>query len=598
MKLLQNISLASKLTGIILLVTIFALLSGLTIYTLNAVKQIKNDFKNSMVVNANLIGEYSISPIMFNDKQGAKDILDKLQGIPEIQHACIFDTTGQIFAKYFASSDSNKVPDYKPFNHTEFTDEALEIYRPITMKGEPYGTIYLNVSTNLLADKINDQLYLLISILVGILLLSWILATRMQALISKPLLRLASATEEVSKKEDYSVRVKRKSHDEIGILYDQFNKLVEQLEVRKKQQQIDEAALRSSEAKYRNLFENSLVGMYRTEVETGKLIDANEAIIDILGLKDVESTSLIDHYVDPADRRKIKEIVLEKGYVDNYEVQLRRTDGKKIWASISGRLFDQNKYFEGVLQDITESKQNYIKLKKANFELDSFVYHASHDLRSPLLSILGLINLSKHEDDPKKLHEFMDMIRESIAKLDNLISDLLVLSRDNRINDAIRPINLEKQIRECIKNYDFLEKFRQIQIHVSVNEAQPLVSDLTRITIILNNLISNAIKYHRIIDNDPYINIKADIDASQCKLIVEDNGEGIPEEYLPQIFDMFYRASQNAEGSGLGLYIVRNVLDKLHGEIEIESEVNKGTRFIITIPNQVMENAPVPSTAD
>ncbi|MEP2772154.1 MAG: ATP-binding protein [Fulvivirga sp.] len=596
MKTIRNLSISTKLTLIILLVTFFALLSGLILYMISAVNQQKNDFTNSMVVNANLIGEYSIGPIMFDDKRGGTDILNKLKGIPEIQTAYIFDSTGNIFSSY--NTDKVKVNGFPAFSKDEsvaFGSSVMEIYEPITLAGEYYGTIYLNVSTNVLESKIKEQFLLLVGVSAGILLLSWVFAHRIQVLISKPLLRLTDAAKRVSADNDYSVRVNKKNNDEIGILYDQFNEMVKQIESRQAQQKANEAAIKKSVEKYRNLYENSQVGIYRTDVETGRLLEANDAAYRILGLKHGSKIEMSKLYINSNERSKIKSIALENGYIDNYEVKLKRPDNKVIWVSISGKLFDNNQYFEGVIHDITESKENFINLKKANFELDSFVYHASHDLRSPLLSILGLVNLSKYETDPEKLHEFMAMIKKSIQKLDALIADLLVLSRDNRIDDAIQTIDVEKQVKECISNYDFLKGFSKIDITVNVEADYTFVSDLTRLTIILNNLLSNAIKYHRKDIANPFINVSVVIKERTCEIIVEDNGEGISKDDLPKIFDMFYRATQNSEGSGLGLYIVKNVIDKLDGSIKIESKEGEGTRSIIILPNHASSHKLIPS---
>jgi len=576
-KLLTDISLSKKLTGIILLVTFFALSIGFTIYTISAVNQQKNDFKNSMVVNAKLIGDYSISPIVFDDRRGANDILKKLSGIPEVISAHIFINNGDLFASYY-KKDTISTPTFKENAQAEFEGNILAVYEPIELDQQNYGMIYLRVSTSLLSSKIRDQLLLMVALFVGILLISWILARKIQSLVSDPLLNLAAATNKVSKEGDYSVRVERISNDEIGLLYDQFNHMIEQIEAR-------QAAIVRSEKKYRNLYQNSLVGMYRTEIATGKIIDANDAAARIFGLNKRDNTKMLQLYKDINERNRMMEELVEEGFIDNYEIELKKANGSSFWASISGQLFDNNQYFEGVIQDITEKKENFIKLKKANFELDSFVYHASHDLRSPLLSILGLVNLSKYEADANKLHEFMGMIKKSITKLDTLISDLLVLSRDNRINDKFRQIDVEKQIYDCIENYDFLEGFNKINITVDVKGETPLVSDLTRFTIVLNNLISNAIKYHRKDIDNPEIKISTEVTEEKCTIRVADNGEGISKEYQKQIFDMFYRISDESDGSGLGLYIVKNVLDKLDGKITLESEPDKGTTFTVEIPN-------------
>ena len=584
MNFLQKISLKQKLTGIILVVTLFALSIGFFVYTTNSIANLKNDLRTSMVVNAKLISEYEISPILFDDKNGATEILQKVSAIEEIQEAYIFDNEGRIFVSYI-KSEQRDFPEYKNVEFSEFKNDFLNVYQPIKFLDIQYGTIYLKVSTQILSDKIWDQIGVMILFSILILILSWVLASRMQRFISDPILKLANVTERISDQKDFSIRIAKYTEDEIGVLYDQFNNLIGTIESQQEQQHANEKALRTSEEKYRHIFENSLVGIYRVHIDSGEIIDTNQAAIRILDLNKVRGRKMKNMYVEMEDRKILIDMLKRDGVVDNYETRLTRGDGKIIWVSISGRAYGDGEYYEGVLQDITSNKENYLNLKKANFELDSFVYHTSHDLRSPLLSVLGLVNIAKQETDLDQLSILLAMVEKSIKKLDGLVNDLLVLSRDNRVNDPYTIIDIKLLIEDCLENYDFLDNYENIDIEVKVESKAPLYSDRTRFNIILNNLLSNAIKYHRKEGAKPFIHVTTWIEPDKCILKIEDNGEGIEEAFKSKVFDMFYRATESSEGSGLGLYIVKNVLEKLNGTIEFDSTKGVGTTFIVNIPN-------------
>lgn len=538
-----------------------------------------------MVVNAKLVSEYMEAPIIFDDSNGANEILQKLETIDEIKEAYVFSKDGSIFTKYIQSDSGDLTPEYKNIEWAGFEGNNLLIYQPIKYLDEQYGTIHLKISTSILSKKITEQISIMILFSVLILIMSWLLASRMQRLISKPILELANVTYEISKKGDYSIRVIKQNQDEIGELYDQFNLLIERIQKQQVSQKTNEDALRRSEEKFRHIFENSIVGIYRNDIETGEVIEANDAAIKILKLNHVNERKMKNMFQYIDDHKKLIHTLKSKGVVDNFETKLKRGDGKLIWVSISGKIYEDGKYYEGVLQDVTLNKENYLNLQKANFELDNFVYHTSHDLRSPLLSILGLVNIAKTEKDVVQLLVVLEMIEKSIKKLDSLVNDLLVLSRDNRINDPLTEIDINEQVQECIENFDFLENFERIDIKTNIVESAPFVSDRTRFSVIINNLLSNAIKYSRTNSDNAFIHISVRVDKVKCVLKIEDNGEGISKDLHNKIFDMFFRATESSNGSGLGLYIVKNVSDKLGAKIDFESTPKVGSTFTVTIPN-------------
>jgi signal transduction histidine kinase len=227
------------------------------------------------------------------------------------------------------------------------------------------------------------------------------------------------------------------------------------------------------------------------------------------------------------------------------------------------------------------------KLIKINKELDSFVYSVSHNLRAPLMSVLGLLNLAKKEGEIETLHQYHAMMENSIQKLDSTLKEILEYSRNSRQEPKIEQINIRNLIKDSIDKMKFFDGFHLLEMRCSIKDEVPLYSDSYRLSVILNNLISNAVKYLDIHKDKPFFSIECAIDEKKLKFIFEDNGIGINKEFLPKIFTMFFRATETKEGSGLGLYIVKEAVELLKGKIEIQSEFGKGTKFTVEIPNRL-----------
>jgi signal transduction histidine kinase len=228
------------------------------------------------------------------------------------------------------------------------------------------------------------------------------------------------------------------------------------------------------------------------------------------------------------------------------------------------------------------------ELSKINKELDNFVYSVSHNLRGPLSTILGIVNLAKIEGTGTQAIEnagYLSMIEECVFKLDNTLRDIITYSGNARSEVVVKTIDLRaiffdsfyKQVGSDADDYD-----------VSYNQTGDgeIVSDEYRLQIILSNLISNAIKYSDPLKQTKVIRLDVTVNASEVILALADNGMGIGPEIFPRIFQMFYRGNVKSDGSGLGLYLVKEAVDKLGGSVHVTSEVAVGTTFTVSIPTK------------
>jgi signal transduction histidine kinase len=225
------------------------------------------------------------------------------------------------------------------------------------------------------------------------------------------------------------------------------------------------------------------------------------------------------------------------------------------------------------------------ELQKVNSELDKFVYSASHDLRAPLASVLGIVNIARIDRDDENQKNYLTLIEKSIKKLDGFISDIINFSRNARLEITNSEIDFEAIIHDVFDDLKYLDENSRISRHVSAVGTGKFFTDPLRVKIILSNLISNSFKYFNTNAKNPFIEVRIKYDSHIALIKVIDNGTGIAEQHLDSIFKMFYRASENSKGSGIGLYIVKETIDKIKGKIEVTSKVGEGTEFEIILPS-------------
>jgi hypothetical protein len=227
------------------------------------------------------------------------------------------------------------------------------------------------------------------------------------------------------------------------------------------------------------------------------------------------------------------------------------------------------------------------ELVKINKELDSFVYSVSHNLRAPLMSVLGLLNLARMQDNKDQMDQYFEMMEHSIQKLDNTLKEILDYSRNARKEVEVQQVNIRDIVNESIRRLLYMEGSEQLKKSIDIIEQSPLYADAYRLLVIFNNLLSNSIKYRDPQKEENFIHFYITIEKKLLTIRVQDNGIGIPSNFLPKVFNMFYRATERSEGAGLGLYIVRETVQKLGGRVEVQSEYGVGTTFEIEIPNRV-----------
>ncbi len=226
------------------------------------------------------------------------------------------------------------------------------------------------------------------------------------------------------------------------------------------------------------------------------------------------------------------------------------------------------------------------KLVKANQELDRFVYSASHDLSAPLKSILGLINITRIENRNSELLNHLGYMENSVLKLEKVIKSLTQFSRNTGF-EVKKDINYFDQIvEEVLNEMNFSYDHGKVNIVKNYSKKEKICTDTLRLKIVLQNLISNAIKYRKMDAEQSNVVIGFSTGKDQYQIQIKDDGIGIDPLLLEKVFTMFYRGTEQSDGSGLGLYIVKETLSKLNGEIQVESELGSYTCIDVSIPKQ------------
>lgn len=269
---------------------------------------------------------------------------------------------------------------------------------------------------------------------------------------------------------------------------------------------------------------------------------------------------------------------INKGHVYRYL--------EKPWNDIEMQLAIDNAYQFYFINNQLKMKND--ELRKINEELNRFAYSASHDLKAPVKSMQGILSLVNAESKGEQ-NKLLGYLSESVKKLDYFINNITDYYRNTRIEKTFTEIDFNKIVHESIEVIEETHNCNVKDIQFSINILQEIgfINDEFRINVLISYLLSNAIKYQKNRETNKTIGIDIYVTEKRAKIKISDNGIGIPEKHLEHIYKMFYRGTSQSTGSGIGLYIVKETLEKLDGSIQVISQEGVGTTFEIEIPNEM-----------
>ena len=376
-------------------------------------------------------------------------------------------------------------------------------------------------------------------------------------------------------------------------------------------------SLKKREEGYRSFINQSSVGIWRAEypkpisvslpvdeqvellLDTGVISECNDFMAAMYGYTD--SSELVGrrirdfyHIENNFDDEKSKELM--NTFISN-DYRISSAESKELDKNGNVRFMLNNNIgivengflvrTWGVQTDITERKRTERELLETNQELDTFFYKASHDLKGPLASVMGIVNLARLEMQNELIDKYFGMIETSVKRLDRTLMDLIELARTRKGSSKLSEINLKSIIEEIMNSLKHVPDFNRINFEIKIDHNLEIVADKVLIHSVFQNLIHNAINYCN--HQSPWVKISVVSKSNGIEFEVADNGKGIPDQIKSRVFEMFYRGHPDSTGSGLGLFIVKNALEKMKGSINLESIMDHGTIFTVFIPNATIE---------
>ncbi len=607
----KKLSIKNKIISIILMITSLVIVLGMALLTINNIITLKNEISTQMQVNAKLYSESVAPGILYNMTEKTADILKQLEYIPNITHAQIYDTSATKIVSYARPGHPSTHIKSKSFDShvTHFEGDILHIFEPITYMGEKLGFLYIRANTEL-SKKILDSIYIVLMLIILLFIITYLLASRLQKIISDPIIELTNITNEITEKGDYSIRLKNLYYDEIGLLFNEFNQMLEVIQNREKERDFAEESLRDSEMRYRRLTENAKDAIYRISIPDGFYEYMSPAIVEMSGY------TPNDFYKEPLFMKKIMHPsfhawfeniwsdIVHGNVLPAYEYQITHKNGDVRWFYQKSVIVkDANGApiaLEAIATDITDRKRieeevkqlnaeledrvrrRTAELQSANNELKDFAYVVSHDLKAPLRGISQLSQwfLQDYKDElDKDGQELAELLIKRVDRLNKLINGILEYSRVGRIVNKEERIELKELLEDII---DILNPPKHFSF--SLPEYLPvIIADRIRIEQVFQNLVSNSIKYCD--KQNAQVEILFEDLDEVYQFAVKDNGVGIDKKYHEKIFGIFQTLEQKEDNdnTGIGLSIVKKIIELYGGSVWIESSIDEYTIFYFTL---------------
>lgn len=351
------------------------------------------------------------------------------------------------------------------------------------------------------------------------------------------------------------------------------------------------------EKMYGSFIENNFELIIHTS-EDDQWLFFNVLAIQSFGVQQQNMDSIyggVTLFEEIATYERLKQKIVSDGKMERETVFFKRVDGTRLTGLVNGYLANDIKgspVLVWIILDISDriEYEDRLQLKtdqleKLNLQMEKFLYSTSHDLRSPITSILGLVNLLRMETRDKIVLDYIQKIEATAHKLDKTIKDIMIYSKNNYQRTTSERIDFEPLVWKVWNSYRKNPNLRKISLEVSIQGNAHIYSDPERMEIILDGLLSNCINFYDSNKSKPFVKIEITSNQHEAQLLVADNGIGIGKAYIENIFTMFFKATHLSKGAGLGLFIVREAITQLHGTVHVQSEIGFGSVFKVIVPN-------------
>lgn len=491
MNYLKRLSITNKLIGILLVVTAFTLGAGFTFVIFHDIATFKKEMMDSTEAMARVIGDYSVVDLTFNDPDESRKTLAKISSNPAIDSAALYTTSGGLFS-YYSRSGMNDYPTRAEAPSVTFRSGSLHVFQQVFYQDKFYGTIYLRASTKALDAKIHSYLITIFTVLAALIVISIVLAVKLQRFISDPILDLGRATKRLSEQRDYSIRVEKTSDDEIGTLCDEFNNMLVQLEKRKQERDVAEEALRESETRYRVLVESSPEAIFLEQ--NRQIVFVNSSALKLSGyenLAEIRNQSL--NALFPSEAGKD---LLNLASLSPVEMKLLKKDksGIEVEVMFIRTTFQGIDAVQALARDITESKslrQSAERMQRLA-ALGEFSAILAHEIRNSLGSIgLNLKILSEHVEVPEAHKKNLANIKLGTERIQAIMKGVLDFARPAPPN--LRKVSLKRVLDNALHAVDHELQRSPFTIVRDYSPDDPhVLADPNQINQVFVNLLLNA----------------------------------------------------------------------------------------------------------
>ncbi len=529
----SDFSIKSKLIISIIFMLILALGTFSTFMFFVEHKRAKSELSDQAKLYAKLIADYAITPLIFTDKGGAEEVLSKLDTISNIKAAVIYDDEMKRFASYLKEGEQRVLPNTirSLQASTEDLSDQIVLSMPIVYKDQTYGAVLFYVSTQELTDSLMNYAVFLLGLMTLLSLISLFVIYRIQEYITSPIIDLAKTAKEISLSEDYSIRAEKQYLDEVGQLYDDFNKMLDKIEQRGREREEAESISRTYQAHLERL---------TNELE---------------------------------DRVKSRTIELQDSFNQLQSAQAQLVESEKMSALgnlVAGVAHEVNTPL-GISITAASIFKNEIKSIKEMLDENKLS-------KSSLEHFLETIN------------EADEILVKNLDRAAQLVKNFKKISVDQSSED-MRNFELNTYLKEVISTFKSELKHRPVELELNLDERSiEMHSYPGAVSQIVVNMLQNALLHAFDEDQKGKIILETHYYGEHVSIIFKDTGKGIDESVAEKIFEPFVTTKRNKGGTGLGLNITYNLVTQhLHGSIHLDTEYKDGASFIINIPCVIAE---------
>jgi len=631
MKKTRSFKIKNKLIAIILSITFFTLAIAFTSIIIYEKITIQEAFKNKYETIALVVAE-GLGPIIsFGDQEEAyKALILYLTSDQSIQNAFVYDENDALYTDYHRNRDIEskqpekpkklkllelpKIPEIPEMSTMIVESDYIHIFHKILEDGSKVGTLYLRVSIEEINNKVKNLIVSMILILLLLIPLSLVLAAKLQGIISNPILDLAHVTKEVSAKGNYSIRVEKKNNDEVGMLYDGFNDMMEQIHNRDIQRDRVESELKAAEFFLSSVMESMPTSLITIESD-GTVTQWNKSTVQLTGIEaiDAKGKNLWELLPDFTKYQSTINKVLHTEKTVQFYKESIKIKQKTFYLNVTifPLLVSKVPKFVIMVDNVTEIeiKEQQLRQSQKMETVGTLAGGLAHDFNNVLGGIIGTISLFKYKSSknrkvsPNEIEKYFTTIEESANRASDMVQHLLSLTRKQDLSLAPTDLNtvIKSTVKICKNTFD-----KSIEINARYSKKRAISNvDSTQIEQSVLNLCINAAHAMTIMrkEGERYggnLNIsleKVDADKYFCKLhheaeeeenywriSVQDTGIGMSAATLTNIFDPFFTTKIEGKGTGLGLAMVYNIVQRHKGFTDVYSQEGIGTTFHIYLP--------------